>query len=134
MNETGGFQCLEHSNWTICSLYYANLNFSPDGYLNFSPLRSCFVLTNFHLSHLHAERSISITPEGYLPTSDKTEGFRCIGHSNLTICSPLSQHRSDKFHIVHIFLGGEGGADLGPLNGKVFNRRSAVRMAVRFQI
>merc|ERR1711978_173272 len=71
-NETGGFQCLGHSNWIICS-----------------PL-SHFCSNIFSLFHLHTGRPILITPEGQLsemgilPTSkqNKTGGFQCLGPSN----------------------------------------------------
>ena len=31
------------------------------------------------------------------PNMDKTEGFQCLGHSNWTMCSPLSPFCSEKF-------------------------------------
>merc|ERR1712214_148241 len=52
----------------------------------------------FQLFHFHTGRPILITPESQLwekgnfstPKLDETEGFQCLGHSNWTICSPLS--------------------------------------------
>ena len=57
-----------------------------------------FSQTIFQLFHFHTGRPILITPEGQYwekgnfstPKLDETEGFQCLGHSNWTICSPLS--------------------------------------------
>ena len=64
----------------------------------FAALLAHFVPKDFQLFHFHSGRPILITPEGkyaekgILPTPklDETEGFQCLGHSNWTICSPLS--------------------------------------------
>ena len=79
MDETEGFQCLGHSNWTICI-----------------PLNHfCFqIFPSFSLSYWEAN---SYTPEGQFwekgnfsnPKLDETEDFKCLGQSNWTIFSPL---------------------------------------------
>ena len=86
--EIGDFQCLGHLNWTKCS---------P---VSFSCAR---IFPTFWLSYWEP---ILITPEvqlwerGNLPTSklDETEGFRRLGHSNWTKCSPLSSSCAKIFH------------------------------------
>ena len=57
-----------------------------------------FVREIFLPFHLQTGELILITPQGQLsekevpstPKLDETEGFQCLGHSNWTICSPLS--------------------------------------------
>ena len=64
----------------------------------FAALCTSHILKLFHLFHLHTGRPILITPEGQYwekgnfstPKLNETEGFQCLGHSNWTICSPLS--------------------------------------------
>ena len=64
-----------------------------------------FVLIFFQLFHFHTGMPILITPEGQFwemgnfstPKLDETEGFQCLGHSNWTICSPLSPFCSEIF-------------------------------------
>ena len=66
-----------------------------------------FVSKKFHLFHFHTGRPIPITPEGQYwekgnfstPKLDETEGFQCLGHSNWTICSPLSHFCSNIFSL-----------------------------------
>ena len=65
--------------------------FKLDHLHSFKPI---LVSDIFQLFHFHTGEPILITPErkGINPTSnlDETEGFGCLGHSNWTICSPLS--------------------------------------------
>ena len=71
----------------------------------FSALCTSHILKLYHLFHLHTGRPILITPEGQkrgkgnhpTPKLDETEGFQCLGHSNWTICSPLSHFCPEKF-------------------------------------
>ena len=64
-----------------------------------------FVPNDFQLFHFHAGRPILITPEGQFlekgnpptPKVNETEGFQCVGHSNWTICIPLSPFCSKTF-------------------------------------
>ena len=98
MNKTEGFECLGHSNWTICS---------PS---------SPFCLSNFQfVSSLYWE-AISYYPRG-LPIGEKreffqfqklneTEVFVCLGHSNWTIYSPFSPFCSQDFLNVHLSYWG----------------------------
>ena len=87
MDETEGFQCLIHSNWTICSLlspfcsqifpsispsYWGAILFTPEGQLS--------------------EKGILPTPK-----LDETDRSQCLGHSNWTICSPFSSVCSETF-------------------------------------
>ena len=89
MDETGGFQCLGHSNGTICSLL------SPICSENF---------TTFPLSYWGAHSYYPRGPimgNGNLPTSelDETGGFQCLGHSKWTMCGPLYFH-IHKYHTI----------------------------------
>ena len=90
MDETEGFQCLGHSNWTICS-----------------PL-SHFCSDNFQiLSSLYWE-AISYYPRGPkmgkrsfpMPEMDETVGFEYLGPSNWTTCNPLSHFCSENFQFI----------------------------------
>ena len=90
LNETHKFECLEHSNWTICS-----------------PL-SPFCSGNFQfVSSLYWE-AISYYPRGLImrkmkspiPEMNETQGFECLGHSNWTISSPFSPFCSGNFQFV----------------------------------
>ena len=73
------------------------------------------------------ERPILITPErGWLkmrkknsPKMDGTEGFLCLGHSNWTICSLLSQFCFCKFPIFRFFILGAN--SYYPREGKTEN-------------
>ena len=64
-----------------------------------------FIANIFLLFHLHTGGPFLITPEdqywenGIVPISklNETEGFQCLGHSNRTICSPLSLFCSQNF-------------------------------------
>ena len=88
LSEIQWFECLGHSNWTICRLL------SQFCFLNFF---------NFDIFILGIP--ILITPErGRLkmgkwnsPNLSVTQGFECLGHSNWTICSLLSQFCSLNF-------------------------------------
>ena len=54
-----------------------------------------------------------ITPEGQLsekgilptPKLEETDGFQCLGHSNWTICNPLSLFCSETFTSFHLHTG-----------------------------
>ena len=71
----------------------------------FAILGAHFVSKDFQLFHFHTGRPILIAPEGWKlekgihPTSklNETEGFQCLGHSNWTMCSPLSPFCPRKF-------------------------------------
>ena len=64
-----------------------------------------FVLENFQLFHFHTgsqfllpQRANYGSWENFpFPNMDKTEGIECLGHSNWTICSPLSPLCSEIF-------------------------------------
>ena len=92
MGERKGFQCLGHSNWTICSLL------------------SWFCSTNFPTFSLLYWEANSYYPrrhyweKGILPTRnmDETEEFQCLGHSNWTICSLLGQFCFEIFPIISL--------------------------------
>ena len=64
----------------------------------FAIFEAHFVLKIFQLFHLHYGEPILITPEGQLwekgflttPKLIEIVGFQCLGHSNWTICNPLS--------------------------------------------
>ena len=64
-----------------------------------------FVLKFFQLFHFHTGEPILITPEANngkrenltTPNMDDTNGFQCLGPSNWTICSPLSQFCPEHF-------------------------------------
>ena len=93
MDDTEGFQCLGHSNWTI----YGPLSpFYSDIFPTFS-LSSCG-------ANSYYSRGL-IMGKGIHPTSklDETKGFQWLGHSNWTICSLLSQFCIGNFPI-EIFL------------------------------
>ena len=80
-----GFQCLGHSNWTICSLL------------------SQFYFLNFPIFVLSYWRPILITPESERlktgkwnsPNLSVRVGFHCLWHPNWTICSLLSHFCSE---------------------------------------
>ena len=42
--------------------------------------------------------------KGNPPSIDETEGFQCLGHSNWTICSPLSLFCSENFQLFHLYI------------------------------
>ena len=75
---------------------------------SFAALSAHFVLAIFNLFHLYTGRPILITPEGLIvrkgkcatPELNETEGVECLGHSNWTICSPLSPFCSGNFQFV----------------------------------
>ena len=107
LNETRSFQCLGHSNWTICS-----------------PL-SPFCSKRFSTFYLHTGRPILITPESQLsekgihptPKLNGTEGFRCLGHTNWTILiTPEGQLSEKGIHPTPKLDGTEGFRCLGHLN------------------
>ena len=68
------------------------------------------------------------TPQSYpywereiLPTSnmDETEGFQCLGHSNWTICRPLSPFCSEIFSTFSLsYWGAHSYYPRGPIMGK----------------
>ena len=79
-DDTEGFQCLEHSNWTICTpldqFCETNFNFFT------------FILGGqFLLPQRANNREKGINPTLKL---DETGGLLCLGHSNWTICSLIS--------------------------------------------
>ena len=88
MCEAQVFQCMGHSNWTIFSLL------------------SQFCFPNFSLSYWGL---IPITPErGRLKMGKwnsvnlcEAQVFQCLGHSNWTICSLLSQFCSSNFSLSY---------------------------------
>ena len=96
MDETEGFQCLGHSNWTICS---------PLSHFWFQ------IFTTLSLSYWEAN---SYSPRGLImdngdhPTQELNESgnFECLGHSNWTICSPLSPFCSESFPNFFTFMLG----------------------------
>ena len=150
MDETEGFQCLGHSNWTTCSplsqscsekfptfslsYWEANSNY-PRGLIvrkvNYSNSKSgwdsgswkltpsnwtiCNLLKSFcyekMLPFLFSYwEAISYYPRGLImgkgkfasPEMEGTEGIECLGHSNWTICSPLSQFHSEHFQTLSL--------------------------------
>ena len=74
LNETEGFGCLGHSNWTI---YSPLSQFCSKQFSTFSP------------SYWQAN---SYYPRGLIMGKGESPNPRieCLGHSNWTICSPLS--------------------------------------------
>ena len=96
VNEKGGFECLGHSNWTICS------PLSPFCCGNFQFVSSLYWEANsYYPRGLIVRRGKSPIPE-----LNETGVFRCLGHSNWTICSPLSQFCSWNFSFVALSYWG----------------------------
>ena len=88
---------------------------------------TCKWLQECSMLQFHTERPIRITPRGIImgkgihPTSklNETRGFQCLGHSNWTICSPLSPFCSKKVSTFFTFiLGGQFLLPKWPNNGK----------------
>ena len=109
LNETESFQCLGNSNWTICT------PLSPSCFKNFP---------SFPLSYWEAN---SYYPRGLImgkgnhPTPELNErgNFECLGHSNWTICSPLSHFCSDIFPTFTLsYWGANSYYPRGPIMGK----------------
>ena len=47
-----------------------------------------------------------LEPQNFpFPNKDETEGLQCLGHSNWTNCSPLSQFCSEIFTTFHFHTG-----------------------------
>ena len=78
----------------------------------FAAYQDNFVQQIFQLFYFHAERPILITPEwGRLkmgnvksPEMDESQGLQCLGHSNRTICSLLSQFCTPNFPTFLLFF------------------------------
>ena len=84
LDDTQGFQCLVHSNWTICSLLSW---FCPQF---FPPLyRVSYNKPNVQII-IKPERGRQKRRKGNSPKLDETQGFQCLGHSKWTICILLS--------------------------------------------
>ena len=92
LSEAHGFECLGHSNWTICSLL------SP------------FCSEHFPTFHFYAPEPISFIPQ----ENEKMEFSQHkwgtwvwvpgpLGHSNWTICSLLSPFCSENFPTFHFY-------------------------------
>ena len=97
MDETKGFQCLGHSNLTICStLHLSHSKIIPS------------VSPSYWEANSYYPRGI-LWEKGILPTSkmNEREGFQYLGHSNLTICSPLSHFCSDIFATFTLSYSGD---------------------------
>ena len=81
-----GFQCLGHPYWTICS-----------------PLSQfcseIFPSSNFHIGPFLLPQRANFGSWENFPFTNmgETEGIECLGHSNWTICSPLSPFCSEIF-------------------------------------
>ena len=92
LDDTQVFQCLGHSNWTICRRL------------------SQFCSSNFQTFSLSYWGPILITPErGRLkmgkwkyPNLSETKVFQCLGHSNWTICRRLSHFCSTNLPIFQL--------------------------------
>ena len=82
MDEAKVFLTRRRANWNICSLLSQSCS------SNFPK----FSLSYWRPILITRPRGL-ITRKGILPTPemDETEGFQCLGHSNWTICSLLSQ-------------------------------------------
>ena len=89
MNDTEGFECLVLSNWTICS------PFSLFCFENFQ-----FVLPLYWEANSYYPRGQWERGEFPIQKQNETAGFECLGHSNQTICSPLSPFCSGNFQFV----------------------------------
>ena len=90
MVETGGFECLGHSNWTICS------PLSPSSFWNFQ-----FVSILYWEANSYYPRGLIVRRGVFpIPKLNETGGSRCLGHSFWTICSPLSPFCSGNFQFV----------------------------------
>ena len=142
MDKTEGFQCLGHSNWTLCSLLsqFCSPNFPPFSLSYWRPIlitpdsgrlkmgkmeisqpewhTRVLVPGAFKLDHLSQFCSENFPrfwlwyweANSYYPRERKAEngkmdfshsewerGFQCLGNSNWTICSHLSQFSSPDF-------------------------------------
>ena len=88
VDETEGFKCLGHSNWTIC------IPLSPFCPGNFPTFFTFILEGQFLLPQMTKNER-----KGIIPTSklDDTGGFKCLGHSNWTICIPLDPFCSENF-------------------------------------
>ena len=102
--------CLGHSNWTICSLL------------------SQFCSPNFQTFSLLYWGPILITPErGRLkmgkwnsPNQREAKGFQCLGHSNWTICTLLSQFcRKAEYEMFRLLCSHVPSEDLIVVSGEV---------------
>ena len=109
LNETVDFQCLGHSNWTIC------ITLSP------------FCSENFPTSSPSSWRANSYYPRGPIlgkgnssnPEKNEIEGFQLLGHPNWTKCSPLSQFCSGNFATFSLsYWGANSYYPRGPIMGK----------------
>ena len=87
MDETEGFQCLGSSNWTICS------PLSPFCSGNFQFVSPLYWGGQF----LFPQRANSEKREKPNSRNEWDRGFECLGHSNWTICIPLSHFCSGNF-------------------------------------
>ena len=96
MDETGGFECLGHSNWTIC------IPLSPFCSGNFQ-----FVSPLYWEANSYYPRGLIVRKgKSQTPQLDETEGFECLGHSKGTICNLLSKFFSWDFPIVALSYWG----------------------------
>ena len=79
-----GFECLGHSNWTICSPLSL-----------FWSAKFKFVSSLYWQANSYYPRGLIVRKE-HISNSKlyETEGFECLGHSYWTICSPLSPAHS----------------------------------------
>ena len=83
LRQTEGIQCLDHLQ-----------PIKPILFLNFSNFFTFILGSQFLLPQRANYGSWENFPS---PNMDKTEGFQCLGHSNWTICSPLSPFCSEIF-------------------------------------
>ena len=66
-------------------------------------------------------RTATLSEKGILPTPklDETEGFQCLGHSNWTICSPLSPFCPKRFSTFSLsYWEANSYYPRGPIMGK----------------
>merc|ERR1739836_54140 len=83
-------------------------------------------MRNFQLFHFHTggqfllpQRANNGSWENFpSPNMHDTEGFECLGHSNWTICSPLSPFCSEKFPSFSLsYWGANSYYPRGPIMG-----------------
>ena len=91
-----GFQCLGHSNWTICShlSQFCSPNFPTFSLLYWGP-----ILITPERRRLKMGKSIS-------PNLSVPQVFQCLEHSNWTICTLLSQFCSQNFPTFSLLYWG----------------------------
>ena len=95
LNDTKGFECLGHLNWTICSPLSP---FCSGNFQFFSPLY--WEANSYYPRGLIVRKRSNPTPE-----LNDTQGFECLRHLNIIICSPLSPFCSGYFQFFHLYIG-----------------------------